>query len=468
MKTRADTFYFDAFTCIGPRVGKHPAEAWKLSGLLAEMDHCSVSAALVASTMSVQYDALFSNLELSAQLKPHPELFAVWNILPHETGEFPGPQKLAGLLREHDIRAVAIHPASNAWDLFGDHSLSLLRRLAKKRLLVIMDRAEFSAFSELDRLLISVPGLPVLLTGASWRDQRYLLPLLGKHRNLHITFDHFQINHGIEDLVASGHEDQLVYASRAPKMSMGAHRAYIDYAEVPQSARQKIAAGNLVRLLHLRKPVRARVNREEDVLMAAVRQGKPLPVPVIDMHMHILHEGLQGGGGGGFRMSQGGPKGVFRSLRRLGCVGGGFMSWNGTVGMDTAAGNLCVSAALDAAPPGFWGLASFDPVHYSQEELRQMIPAVYEDSRFIGMKPYVMAGVEYHHPSYDFWWQYGNRRGLYAGIHRTRNDFLEVETLAKKSPGCGGSFITAAAISRPPTRPSSACANTRMFLRKSR
>ena len=446
----ADTLYFDAFTCIGPRVRKHPAHAWRLTDVLAEMDHCSISGALVASTMSVQYDPMYSNLELSAQLALYPHLFPIWNVMPHQTGEFPEPRRLGRLLREHNVRAVSIHPASNAWDLFSDHSVALLRWFEKRRNLVILARKEFSGYGDLDRLLGMFPGLPVLLTGATWREQRYVLPLLTKHRNLHLSFDHFQINYGIEDLVAGGHEDQMVFASNAPQMAMGAHRCYIDYADVPQETKEKIASGNLIRLLGGQKLPGPRVNSDEDSLMAAARRGEPLPVPVIDMHMHILHEGMNGGGGA-FRMAHGGPAGTFRRLKRLGVVGGGFMSWNGTVGMDSAPGNDCVRAALDTAPPGYWGLATFDPVHYSQDELRKMIPAVYGDPRFIGMKPYVMAGVEYHHRSYDLWWQYGERHGLYAGIHRNRNDFLEVSTLAKKYPRvrwvvyhCGADYATAA------------------------
>jgi hypothetical protein len=54
-----DLLYFDAFTQVGPRLDKHPAEAWRLDELLAEMSHCSISAALVASTQSIHYDAMY-------------------------------------------------------------------------------------------------------------------------------------------------------------------------------------------------------------------------------------------------------------------------------------------------------------------------------------------------------------------------------------------------------------------------
>ncbi len=447
--TDQDLLYFDAFTLVGPRAKKHPAHAWRLSELLAEMDHCSISAALVASTMSTHYDPMYSNLELSGWLEPHPHLFPIWNAMPHQTGEFPDPDEFERLRKRHGVRAVSVHPTTNGWNPFSGHSRVLLQSLEKERCLTIVNRREFGPSWELDSFLGSFPELPVLLTAVRWNEQRSVLPLLANHRNLHLSFDEFHINYGIEDLVAAGHEDQLIFASNAPTMSMGAHRAYIDYAEVPRGAQCKIAGGNLMRLLKMEAPPTLRTNAGEDALMSAARAGKSLPVPVIDMHMHILHEGMHGAGGN-YRMSKGGPKPTLHRLKQLGCVGGGFMSWNGPVSGDSLGGNDCVRQALDASPSGYWGLASFNTTHFTQQELERMIAEVYSDRRFIGMKPYTTQGVEYHHPSYDLWWRYGNERAFYAGIHRNRNDFLEVKTLARKYPRvrwvvyhCGSDYATA-------------------------
>src|ERR1051325_3252681 len=155
-----DLLYFDAFTCIGPRPNKHLAHAWKLSEVLAEMDHCSISGGLVASTLSVNYEPMFSNLELSAALKPHRHLFGIWNVMPHQTDEFPDPSKLQRLMREHDVRAVTIHPRTNAWDWEADHSTILFRWLATRNILTILNRNEFGQYSELDRFLAQHRRLP--------------------------------------------------------------------------------------------------------------------------------------------------------------------------------------------------------------------------------------------------------------------------------------------------------------------
>lgn len=429
----SDIHFFDAHTRTGPRRHKHPAHPWKLSHLMEELDHCSISGALVTSTQSIHYDPLFGNRALSSELERHEHLFACWNVMPSVFGEFPGPEELARLMSDHDARAATISPTTNGWEPEADSSRELFEWLEDQAIPVWLDWLEMQDFGKLDRLLSRFPRLPLVLTGAVWSHQRLLLPLLQKHRQLHITFDKFQINEGPEDLCGFGLEDQLLFGSNAPTMSAGAHRCYIDYAKISGSQKAKIAGKNLARLLKGLELPGERVNREEDSIMAEARSGKPLSVPLIDLHMHILHEGLHGGGGS-YRMSRGGPSGVFGLLDRLGCQGGGFMSWNGVVGADSAAGNRCTTAALDAAPGGYWGLATFDPSHYSQEELARMIPAVYSDRRFIGMKPYHVYGVEYHDPAYDLWWRYGNERNFYALIHRTRSDFLEVEKLAEKFP----------------------------------
>lgn len=425
--------YFDGFTNIGPRRNKHPAERWSLKHLLEEMDHCSISGALVASVLAVTYDPMYSNLDLSTQLKEHPHLFAVWNLMPANTGEFPAPKELDVLMREHDVRAVSVHPAGNNWDWKTPEAVELFQWLMEKRILTIITPDEFGGLGGVKELLNTYNELPVLLTGVYWSFQRMILPMLAAYKNLHISFEHFQINEGLESLHQDGYTDQLIFASNTPTMSAGAHRTYVDYAAIPREARQKIAGGNLTRLLGGLKPPATKENKAEDVLMHAIRHGEPVPTPIVDMHMHILHEGLNGTGWH-YRMYHGGPSGVFALIKRLGYTGGGIMSWNGVVSVDSAGGNVTTTQALDAAPEGYWGLANFDPTHYTQEELAKMIPEVYKDKRFIGMKPYLHYGVPYHDPSYDIWWKYGNEHHLYGLLHSTRSDLQEVETLAPKYP----------------------------------
>jgi predicted TIM-barrel fold metal-dependent hydrolase len=252
--------------------------------------------------------------------------------------------------------------------------------------------------------------------GMFWSQARNVVPLLLHYKNFHIGFDTFQVSYGPERLVEMGCEDQLLFCSNATDMSMGAHRFYIDYADVPAAAKAKIAGGNLTRLLKGLAPPREIVNKDEDALMAEARQGTPLSPLVLDFHAHILDEGLDGGGGA-YTMWNGGPRGTLELARRMGVDGIGLMSWNGTVGVQAQAGNACVKAALDAAPDTWWGLGTFDVMHCTTEEMRAQMEALYADRRFLGLKPYPTYGIPYNDPRYDEWWRFGNERKLYCGLH---------------------------------------------------
>lgn len=426
--------FFDGYTEVGPQRVSHSKERKKLGDLIKEMDYCSISGALVASTMSLSYDAHFSNLRLSKDLEPYPYLFAIWNVMPHITGEFPNPEELGKHMKEHNVRAVMIHPKSNSWDWKGSHCDELFNWLSDQKILTIIPNfGELGTWNDVDIFLKKYSQLPVLLKNISWAAQRYVIPLVKRHSNLHISFETFQINEGLEYFHEEGLTDQLVFASNTPTMSAGAHRTYVDYAQIPRTAREKIASGNLIRLLQGQKPPKEKNNRNEDILMKSIRRGLALPIPIIDMHMHILHEGLHGAGRH-YRMKNGGPSAVFSLINKLGYAGGGIMSWDGVVSQDARSGNHTTKAALDSSPGGYWGLGTFDPTQFTQSEMKKMIENVYSDPRFIGMKPYLLYGREYHHPSYDVWWEYGNKNHFYGLLHNSRSDLLETDVLAGKYP----------------------------------
>lgn len=450
MDEKNGRLFFDALARIGARGAKHSQLPWRLEQLVDEMAHCSISAALVWSYQSVRYDAMFGNRELSVRLADHENLFAGWNVMPHGTGEFPDLEELLCEIRERNIRACAIHPRMNAWDPLGDHARPLFSGLANHRIPCFLHRTEMDSWRQLDQFLEQNRELALVVSGVGWGEQRYLIPLLRKYPNLHVTLEQAQFNRGLDDFCAWELGPQVLFGTNAPAMSVGAHRCYVDYANISSEQKDAIAGGNALRLLGFERAPALRSNPDDDEFMEAARAGRPMPGGIIDMHMHILHEGLNGGGWH-FRMSGGGPSQTFQQIQRLGTLGGGFMSWNGTVGGDSMAGNQCVSDALDVAPRGYWGLATFDPCHYSATELGTMIPAFYDaDPRFIGMKPYFVYGVEYHHHSYDSWWRYGNAHALYAGLHRIRNDYQEVLSLAKRYPNvrwvayhCGADYEAA-------------------------
>lgn len=439
--------FFDAFTRFGSKPRQHAAQRWTIQHLVDEMRFCSISGALVIHTAQTLYDTMLENTRLIDRIKGHDFLFPIWNALPHWTGVFPEPADLIERMKKNNVRAVALHPRTNGWVLRSPTSRPLLDALEKERVFTLIDMGAECNAEELEPILERHPNLPIMGRGMFWSTANAIIPLLRKFKNFHIGFDTFQVSYGPEWLCGLGLEDQLVFCSNAVDMSMGAHRMYIDYADVSALAKAKIAGGNLTRLLKGAKPPREIVNKDEDFVMAEAREGKPLSPLVLDIHAHMLDEGSHSAGAS-YAMWHGGPTGVRKLAQRMGVKGIGIMSWNGPVSVQAEEGNQCVRDAMTAYPDFYWGLATFDVMHCTPEQMKAQIEETFKDKRFLGLKPYPQYGVPYSDKRFDVWWEYGNAHHLYCGIHPV-NWFQagEFDSLCSRFPNltvvgyhCGGAW----------------------------
>ena len=359
-------------------------------------------------------------------------------------------------MADHNVRAVALHPKTQGWALDSPTSRPLLAALEKHQILTNIDMGGEADAERVERILQQHPGLPVFARGMFWSQAHNIIPLLVRitKTSTSVSSTPFRSAYGPEWLVKQyGLENQLVFCSNATDMVDGGARQALhpDYADIsPGAERAKIAGGNLSRLLKGLKPPREIVNTDEDPIMAEARQGKPLSPLVLDFHGHILDEGLHGAGGP-YAMWEGGPTGVRNLAKRMGVDGIGVMSWNGPVSVQAEAGNRCVTAALDDYPDFYWGLGTFDVIHRTADEMRKQMEELYADKRYLGLKPYPSYGIPYSDPRYDCWWQFGNERHLYAGLHPVNwYQAGEFESICSRFPDltfvayhCGGDFTIA-------------------------
>ncbi|MCX7869014.1 MAG: amidohydrolase [Terrimicrobiaceae bacterium] len=309
----------------------------------------------------------------------------LWHLLPKEFGRVWEPARLADRLGEFGIKACILHPSTCGWLLNSAGGRGLLELGREHRLAVYLPRGEISDWDKFSEFLGRWPDISFVLTGASWAEAPAVFALMEAHPRLHITLERFHVHYGIEELCARGWEDRILFATDAPEMSAGAHRLPVDYAQVSDAQRRKIAGGNLARLLGVAMPGEKPFT-PADPLVAQAQNGRPLRETLYDFHMHIPHEGSETGGRF-ILYPRGGPSGVRPMLDRLGCRGGGFMSWCGPFSCDSREGNRCTLAALEEFPETFWGLGTFDPSHMTREEMIARVRELCSNPRFLGMKP---------------------------------------------------------------------------------
>ena len=202
--------------------------------------------------------------------------------------------------------------------------------------------------------------------------------------------------------------------------SPGAARAYLDYAQISDESKRRIAGENLRRLLKGQGPAQpAPGRRPEDPIVADAREGRPLSALTIDAHSHVLHAGGQTAGAG-MTMYDGGAEGVLEVADWSGVDRLAMMSWSGPTCTDAHEGNEIVWEAIRRFGDRIAGIAVVDPSHMDPEEVQEEIWLRHVEQGFVGMKPYPQMALSYEDERFDPWWEFGNEHRLFALDARTR------------------------------------------------
>jgi predicted TIM-barrel fold metal-dependent hydrolase len=411
--------YFDAHAKIGQRPSKHKRTRWSTEHLLEDMDLAEVSGALVSHGVAHAYDPRYGNHRLTDELAKAPgRLFGVWCLLPVGSADFyPDGETLLRAMQDADIRAV--RAVAGNYSLHPDMMGPTFQALQEAEVLTLLEVGwgGTDPFAYFHDVLSCYPRLPVLLTDHTWSQQRHVHRLMQLHDNLHLEFSAYQINRGIERYAGEFGDERLIFGTGTTEKSPGAARTYIDYAQITTEAKQRIAGGNLCRLLKDQGPQHeAKAGRPDDRWVDDVRCGKPQSGMILDAHAHVLHEGGQGAGVD-YIMYDGDARGMLEVNAWCGIDRIAMMSWHGPVCTDAVDGNEIVWRAMQAYGEQIIGVAVIDPTHMERAEMDAEIYRRYVEQGFIGLKPYVRMNLSYEDESFDPWWAFGNAHRLYALMH---------------------------------------------------
>ena len=92
---------FDVNCMVGHRGPRQPGDYVTAEGLLREMDHCGIHAALAFHSLARSYDAEVGNKRLVEEIRGQRRLYPCWVILPPHSGEMPPPVDLVAKMRAH-------------------------------------------------------------------------------------------------------------------------------------------------------------------------------------------------------------------------------------------------------------------------------------------------------------------------------------------------------------------------------
>ena len=104
-------------------------------------------------------------------------------------------------------------------------------------------------WEEVNTILENHQQLPVIAATCTYRNNRYIYPLLERHENLFIELSRFLGARAIEDMVKRFGSRPLLFGSNMPQYTGTAAVSLLTYTDIDEKDKQSIAGTNLRNLL---------------------------------------------------------------------------------------------------------------------------------------------------------------------------------------------------------------------------
>lgn len=439
--------YFDSNVCVGKRGRKDYRELWRSRDILNVMDRTGISAALVYAGWAKDYAPLYGNERLMQELEISPRFYGCYTIMPGDAGNFPSAEDFVSDMRKKGMVAAKMFPVTHYYTPNEVTMGAYYTALENAGIPLLVDFAEIG-WANLESILTAHPKLNVLVQGVYWSDNS-LFAYMKKFDNLYMDLCNFQVNYAIEVLVEMVGAHRLVFGSALPKMTPGAARGFIDYADISDADKQLIAGGNLARLCNVKLPDAIHV--ADEPIAREAESGKPLSVPVIDSHTHFLEDG--GGFGGGTPMLKGDLEHMLALGEKMGVDKHCVAPWLG-IWTDSEAGN-CLAENMAERDSRVYPYVLIDPNYVAREDIGKIAYHYHIQKRMPAMKMFMARiNTRYNHPMFDPWLEIANDNHLYALMDSGSypNYLADMAELAEKYPNislfldhAGRDFATAEA-----------------------
>jgi predicted TIM-barrel fold metal-dependent hydrolase len=242
--------FFDCNASVGRTGYPHLLDIPDAAGLEREMEIAGIEEALVYHLAARDAHPPLGNALLEKEIAGRANLYPVWVVLPHHTGEMPYPDELIGRMREKNVKAVRLYPsrAQQGFSVAEWCAGQLLDALDAARLPLLLD-IEIVSWEEVFDLLKRYTRLPLVVANCSYRHNRFLYPLWERFDNLFVETSRFVGGGSVEDVVRRFGPGRLLFGTNMPQYTGTAVVARITYADIAWEDKEAIASGNLRRLL---------------------------------------------------------------------------------------------------------------------------------------------------------------------------------------------------------------------------
>jgi len=242
--------FFDCNCSIGRSSVLYPGSFHSADDLVTRIESYGISNTLVYQAISRDHFPAEGNPILMENITEHEQLHPCWVVMPHHTNEFPSPSELIKQMKAENVKAVRIFPSPERhnYSLKPYSAGPLLKMLELSKIPLFVDIDEIG-WNNIDTLLAAYPELPVILCNTGYRSDRYIYPLMQTYSNLHIETSRYLSHLGVEALCNKVGTERILFGTGMPLYTGAGAVFFINKLMLDESEKQKIASGNLERLI---------------------------------------------------------------------------------------------------------------------------------------------------------------------------------------------------------------------------
>lgn len=233
---------------LGTPVGSRDIK--KVTDLAEMMERFKISRALVrTASIDLEHDILYANEKLYNACKAYPNLVPCPFVAPNSGKDLPDETEQIRIAWENGARVVQICPKAHLWLLADWNSQALFESLIAQQMPVYL-AASMVDYAEIAKLAEKYSELSFILAEVGYREQRILLPLLNKFKNIFLSLgNRYTLHGGIEQLVREVGAGRLLFGTGYPGSEPMAAIMQLLYADISDRDKNEIGAINLGRLI---------------------------------------------------------------------------------------------------------------------------------------------------------------------------------------------------------------------------
>ena len=241
--------FFDARCMIGMRGIVKEGEPTTREEILELMDRCHIEKAIACHAMAKEADLPTGNMKLVEETQGDDRFVRQWCVLPHTFGEFMAADELFAKMKENDVTSLRLLPKTCGYSLKPRSIGKLMDAAADCKVPVFLNLFEEIETAEVYDLCQDFPHVKFVVSNISYRENRWLGPILDTCANLYLGVGNYLVHNGIASLCRHYGAERLLFDTGLPTGSATAAVSLVHYAEISQEEKELIAHGNVERLL---------------------------------------------------------------------------------------------------------------------------------------------------------------------------------------------------------------------------